>query len=79
MKVRTETTAPNGRSIAVELNDHDGLAAFGFGWEGLGINDQFKKLSAKADSLLVFYMAREHMITPEEARARMAALKEAMG
>ena len=77
MKVRTEAAGPQGRGIAVELDSYDGAAAFP-DWDDLNVNDRFRKLSAKADVLLVFYMAREHMITPEHAKTRIAALKEAM-
>jgi hypothetical protein len=68
---------PQGRSIAVELDEADGRLAFR-DWDDLGVNERFRKLSAKADSLIVFYLAREHAITPEHARSRASALKEAM-
>lgn len=77
MNVRTEAAGPNGRSIAVELSDEDGRASFP-DWDRLVTNDRFRKLSAKADSLVVFYLARENIVTPEYARQRIAALKEAM-
>ena len=77
MNVRTEAAGPGGRSIAVELSDADGASAFP-GWDQLSVADRFKKLSAKADSLLVYYMAREHMMTPEQARSRLLVLREAM-
>ena len=78
MKIRTEATGPNGRTIAVELDSEDGRNAFGAAWDSWPLNDQFRRLSAKADSLLVFYMAREHLMSPEQAKARITALREAM-
>jgi hypothetical protein len=77
VNVRTEAAGPNGRTIAVEVNDQDGRESFP-DWDSMSINDRFRRLSAKADSLLVFYLARENIITPEYARQRMAALKQAM-
>lgn len=78
VRVRTEASTPGGgRGIAIELDDSDGRQEFP-GWDDMSTNDRFRKLSAKADSLAVFYMAREHMMTPEQARARMAVLRQAM-
>jgi hypothetical protein len=77
VNVRTEATVQGGRTFAVELDNRDGAASFP-DWDEMPINDRFRKLSAKADSLLVFYLAREHMITPDQAKHRMAALREAL-
>lgn len=77
MNIRSEAAGPQGRSVAVELTDDDGRLAFP-DWDDMALNDRFRRLSAKADTLVVFYLARENIVTPEYARQRIAALKEAM-
>lgn len=75
MNIRTET-AKDGRTIAVELSDTDGQHEYGSRWTEWSLNDRFRALSAKADMLLVFYMAQQHMVSPDYARTRTAALRQ---
>ena len=78
MNVRTEASSPNGgRSIAVELSDADGELEWD-DWAQMAVPERFRRLSARADMLLVVYLARENMITPEQARQRLATLRTAV-
>jgi len=77
MNIKTGASLGNGRTISVEVSDADGQDSFP-DWDTLSTNDKFRKLSAKADSLVVYYLAREHAITKEHAKDRMLVLKQAM-
>ena len=74
MKVRSGVLH-EGRTIDVELEDQDGELAFGREWDEMALFDRFKRLSAKADSLVVYYMAAENMISKARAESRLAAIR----
>lgn len=76
MRIRTGAVQ-QGRTIEVELDDSDGEVAF-TNWGEMSTADRFKKLSAKADSLVVYYLVRENLIPTTYAQERMQALNKVM-
>jgi hypothetical protein len=67
------------RSINLEVDDSDALATFGEEkWNSWNTSKRFKMLSTYADSLIVKYLADNHMISSDMAKTRMHALQEIM-
>ena len=76
MKVRTGATK-NGRVIDIELDSDDGEHTF-HDWKILTTAEKFKRLSAEADKLLVYYLAREHIISSDYAHQRVKEIRESV-
>jgi hypothetical protein len=72
MKVKTGAVV-QGRSIEVEISSEFDIPKK---WEKLEGQKLFDKMSSYADFLLVSYMYRENLITPELAQHRLSALKK---
>lgn len=78
------------RKLSVSLNHDDFLALVATGrvegvkldegkpvtedGEVVGVTDEFKVLQREADTMLLYKLARERIISPEEARRRIAEL-----
>lgn len=74
MRVRSEAIVEN-RAIAAELEDADMESEIA-DWSKMSTVVRFKVMSAKADMLVVFYLAQSHLIDPETAKKRLSALSE---
>lgn len=78
MKVQVGTKMQD-RTINIEVDQSDAEGIFGKDkWTGWPVSKRFTMLSTYADSLVVKYLADNHMITSDMAKTRMAALQEIM-
>lgn len=66
----------NDRLINIEVGTQDALEVFGEKWNTWKFGKKFKMLSTYADSLVVKYLADNHVLSSEQAQSRMAALQE---
>ena len=75
MRITCGTTY-EGRTIEVTLDDDDGRLAEGSEeWAVMSVADRFKVLARDADELVVFYLAKEHIISKEYAAQRIREIR----
>ena len=65
----------DGRLIEVELDSEDGESQFS-DWKILTTADRFKRLTAEADTLVVYYLAREGLISTDLATQRVREIRD---
>lgn len=74
MKVATGTKTASGRTIDVELEAADGARIWSKTWEGLTVDQQFKKLAAYADLQVLQYLFRNGEVAKDYFNQRVAEL-----